>query len=68
MKASVLKKVIEYMMYHSENPAKEIEKPLKSANMTEVVGEWDSHYVEVDQEVLFELILVTYFFMNHTAY
>jgi len=57
VKASVLRKVVEYMRYHAENPAKEIEKPLKSANMAEVVSPWDSEFVDVDQEVLFELIL-----------
>ena len=35
----------------------EIEKPLKSANMHEVVQEWYANYVDVDQELLFELIL-----------
>merc|ERR1719361_3182278 len=57
VKSLVLKKVIEYMTYHLKQPAKEIEKPLKSANMREVVGEWDATFVETDQETLFELIL-----------
>jgi S-phase kinase-associated protein 1 len=57
VKASVLKKVVEYMRYHADNPAKEIEKPLKSANMAEVVSQWDADFVDVDQELLFELIL-----------
>jgi len=57
VKTSVLKKVIEYMRYHVDNPAREIEKPLKSANMSEVVSQWDADFVDVDQEVLFELIL-----------
>ena len=35
----------------------EIEKPLKSANMNEVVSEWDAKFVDLDQEMLFELIL-----------
>merc|ERR1712087_497169 len=52
------KKVIEYMTYHNSNPADEIEKPLKSANMREVVSEWDATFVEIEQETLFELILV----------
>ena len=30
---------------------------MKSANMAEVVQEWYSNFVAVDQEVLFELIL-----------
>jgi len=57
VKSSVLKKVVEYMRYHADNPAKEIEKPLKSANMAEVVSQWDADFVDVDQELLFELIL-----------
>jgi S-phase kinase-associated protein 1 len=55
----VLKKVVAYMKYHSDNPAKEIEKPLKSQNMGEVVSQWDADFVDVDQELLFELILVS---------
>lgn len=37
----------------------QIEKPLKSANMAEVVQPWDAEYSDVDQELLFELILVS---------
>lgn len=57
VKGAILKKVIEYMNRHRDNPMKEIEKPLKSNNMKEVVGEWDAKFVEVEQEELFELIL-----------
>jgi len=57
VKAVVLEKVTHYMKYHVDNPAKEIEKPLKSANMAEVVAGWDADFVDVDQELLFELIL-----------
>ena len=42
VKASVLRKVVEYMKYHVDNPARDIEKPLKSANMAEVVSQWDA--------------------------
>ena len=58
VKGPTLKKVVEFMEYHKENATKEIEKPLKSANMHEVVPEWDANFVETDQETLFELILV----------
>lgn len=57
VKGTVLKKVVEYMTYHCDNPAKEIDKPLKSSNMAEAVSQWDADYVDVDQELLFELIL-----------
>jgi S-phase kinase-associated protein 1 len=53
----VLALVIKYMNYHIDNPAKEIEKPLKSANMKEVVSDWDAEFVDLDQERLFEVIL-----------
>jgi len=57
VKSSVLQKVIEYMKYHCDNAPKPIEKPLKSANMAEVVSQWDADFVDVEQELLFELIL-----------
>lgn len=57
VKTDVLTKIVDYMKYHADSPAKEIEKPLKSANMSEVVCQWDASFIDVDQELLFELIL-----------
>mmetsp|Transcript_6452 Transcript_6452/g.9686 ORF Transcript_6452/g.9686 Transcript_6452/m.9686 type:complete len:172 (+) Transcript_6452:20-535(+) len=57
VKSTVLEKVIEFCTRHVKEPMNEIEKPLKSANMNEVVSEWDAKFVELDQELLFELIL-----------
>mmetsp|Transcript_931 Transcript_931/g.1205 ORF Transcript_931/g.1205 Transcript_931/m.1205 type:complete len:188 (+) Transcript_931:57-620(+) len=57
VKGSILRKVIAYMQYHTDTAPKEIEKPLKSANMSDVTTEWDAHFVDVPQDVLFELIL-----------
>ena len=54
----ILAKVIEFCEYHANNgPMKEIEKPLKSTNLAEVVGHWDADFVDIEQPVLFELIL-----------
>mmetsp|Transcript_13578 Transcript_13578/g.26190 ORF Transcript_13578/g.26190 Transcript_13578/m.26190 type:complete len:173 (+) Transcript_13578:125-643(+) len=53
----VLDKVIEFCKHHVKEPMQEIEKPLKSPNMNEVVSEWDARFVDIDQETLFELIL-----------
>ena len=40
VKSHVLAKVIEFCRRYAEEPMSEIEKPLKSANMHEVVQEW----------------------------
>jgi S-phase kinase-associated protein 1 len=57
VKAEVLKKVIEFCTHHHEDPMTEIEKPLKSATMAEVVQKWYAEFVSVQQVTLFELIL-----------
>eukprot|EP00341_Mesodinium_pulex_P013965 CAMPEP_0116896400 /NCGR_PEP_ID=MMETSP0467-20121206/5652_1 /TAXON_ID=283647 /ORGANISM="Mesodinium pulex, Strain SPMC105" /LENGTH=165 /DNA_ID=CAMNT_0004567549 /DNA_START=45 /DNA_END=542 /DNA_ORIENTATION=- len=57
VKTQILAKVIEFLDHYKTDPMNEIEKPLKSSNMSEVVQEWYSNFVAVDQEVLFELIL-----------
>merc|ERR1712194_198544 len=63
VKSGVLAKVIDYCKQHKdafvEGKVEEIAKPLKSPNLQECgVSEWDNDYVSnLDQEVLFELIL-----------
>jgi len=57
VKSTVLSKVIEYCRHHKDENPPEIEKPLKTSNMAEIVGAWDCAFVEVEQEMLFELIL-----------
>lgn len=57
VKSTILALVVEFIRHHAAEPMNEIEKPLKSANMAEVVQEWYAGFVSVDQEILFELIL-----------
>ncbi len=57
VKSNVLEKVIEFCNHHATNPMPEIEKPIKSRIMNEVVSEWDAQFCNVEQELLFELIL-----------
>ena len=57
VKSAILSKVIEFLNHFKVEAMTEIEKPLKSSNMSEVVQEWYSAFVSVEQEVLFELIL-----------
>jgi len=52
----VLQKVIEYLKYHDQNPPKEIRKPLLG-KLEDVVDEWDVKFVDVEQDLLFKLIL-----------
>ncbi len=55
--ASVLQKVIEFCTHYREDPMNEIQKPLKSSIMSEVVQQWYADFVNVEQPMLFELIL-----------
>jgi len=58
VKINVLRKVLEYCeKYKNENPP-EIEKPLKSTNLAEVVPEFDAKYIDIENlEEIFDIIL-----------
>lgn len=53
----VLKKIVEFCKHYTKEKMVEIEKPLKSANLREVVDEWYAKYIEVDMPLLFKLIM-----------
>ena len=57
VKSEILEKVIDYCRHYKDSSPQEIEKPLKSAMLQDVVQAWDANFVELEQEVLFELIL-----------
>jgi len=57
VKSEVLKKVIEFCEHHLAEPMTEVEKPLKSQNMADVVQKWYADFVDLEQVLLFELIL-----------
>lgn len=57
VKSRVLGKVIEFCEHFLEEPMTEIEKPLKSRNMADVVQQWYANFIDVEQDLLFELIL-----------
>lgn len=58
VKGNILMMVVDYLKEIHENPPKEIEKPINSKIMTEIVDEKSAAFVEVSQETLFELLLV----------
>ncbi|CAB9519899.1 phase kinase-associated protein 1 [Seminavis robusta] len=57
VKSQVLHKVIEFCEHHLKEPMTEIEKPLKSNSMSDVVQKFYADFVDIEQVLLFELIL-----------
>ena len=56
VKASVLSKVIEFCKHHKSKPMTEIEKPLKSATMSEVLRAQDRHMPGIGAGTLSRLL------------
>ena len=57
VKKAVLEKVIEFCEHHKEEPLQDIEKPLKTNNIKDVVSAWYGEFVSVPIEELYEIIL-----------
>jgi S-phase kinase-associated protein 1 len=55
---SVLKKVIEWCEHHKNDPAAANDDDSDSRKKTTDIEEWDQKFMQVDQEMLFEIILV----------
>jgi len=54
----IVKKVVEYLVYHHNNPPKQISRPLTTANLSENnVDPWDSKFADVDQDTMFLVLL-----------
>jgi S-phase kinase-associated protein 1 len=60
---SVLKKVIEWCEHHKDDPAAANDDDSDSRKKTTDIEEWDQKFMQVDQEMLFEIILVSFPFM-----
>jgi S-phase kinase-associated protein 1 len=57
VKGDILMMVVDYLKEIYVNPPEEIEKPIKSKIMTEIVDGKSAAFVEVSQDILFELLL-----------
>jgi Skp1 family, tetramerisation domain len=55
---SVLKKVIEWCEHHKNDPPATADDDSDSRKKTTDIEEWDQKFMQVDQEMLFEIILV----------
>jgi S-phase kinase-associated protein 1 len=55
--AAVLKKVIEWCDHHKHDPPTSNDDDSDSRKKTTDIEEWDQKFMQVDQEMLFEIIL-----------
>ena len=51
-----LTKIIEFMKYYHNDKMNNIEKPLKSSDLKQIIQEWYADFIDVDQDFLFKLI------------
>lgn len=56
---AVLRKVILWCEHHKNDPPASSEDDSDSRKKTTDIDEWDQKFMQVDQEMLFEIILVT---------
>ncbi|KAI4204417.1 MAG: hypothetical protein LQ350_001174 [Teloschistes chrysophthalmus] len=54
---AVLRKVIEWCIHHRADPAASADDDSDSRKKTTDIDEWDQKFMQVDQEMLFEIIL-----------
>jgi len=54
---SALLKVVEFCEKHASDPMVQISRPIKSTDMRQIVGEWDAAFIEMEQKMLFDVIL-----------
>lgn len=56
---AVLRKVIDWCVHHKNDPPASSEDDSDSRKKTTDIDEWDQKFMQVDQEMLFEIILVS---------
>lgn len=56
---AVLRKVIDWCKHHKNDPPASSEDDSDSRKKTTDIDEWDQKFMQVDQEMLFEIILVS---------
>lgn len=61
---AVLKKVIEWCDHHRNDPVQPADEEADTRKKTTDIEEWDQKFMQVDQEMLFEVILVSYIYFS----
>lgn len=55
---NILKLVVDFCKHYHEDPMKEIERPLKTSNMSDAVSKWYAEFIDsVDQKTLISIIV-----------
>ena len=54
---AIMEKIVVYCDRLNANQPPEIDKPLSSTDMFQVVDAWHAEYINIDQETLFELVM-----------
>lgn len=58
VKLAIFLKALAFIVHYvDKDPLKEMQKPLTSNNMEEIVGKWYAEYIDVEDDMVFELIL-----------
>ncbi len=60
IESATVRKIIDYMFYHSKVPARTVEKPLPSTNLKDLLEDFDAKFVETDQDTMFKVLLVSH--------
>ena len=53
----VMIKVVEFCEHMKEHTPPVIEKPLSSSDMSQIVDQWHADFVNVEDELLFEMVM-----------
>jgi S-phase kinase-associated protein 1 len=53
----MLEKVLVFMHRHVDDPLREVERPVKTKNMVDLVGVWDAAYMDLTNEEIISLTL-----------
>lgn len=61
IKPDIFEKVLEFCRHYKGITPQEIPKPLKSPVLSENVPNWDANFVELEQDVFFDLILAAHY-------
>jgi S-phase kinase-associated protein 1 len=61
----VMKKVLEWCEHHKDDPPATQDDDSDSRKKSTDIDEWDQKFMQVDQEMLFEIILVRHLYLIH---